>query len=68
MFVAPIFYLLTTAVGNPEPRWELPQTLQALEIWDGQTTPDEPVFAALAADLKTAKKTAPQPSRQATEL
>lgn len=53
-FVAPILYLLVTAVDNPETRTVLPQTLVALESWDGVSTPEEPVFAALAADLKIA--------------
>ncbi|TPK54852.1 ABC transporter permease [Mesorhizobium sp. B2-4-19] len=54
-FVAPILYLLVTAVGNPETREVLPRTLGALESWDGVSVPDEPVYAALAADLKVAK-------------
>ncbi len=54
-FVAPILYLLVTAVDNPETRSVLPRTLGALETWDGASTPDEAVFAALAADLKQAK-------------
>lgn len=56
VFVAPILYLLVTSVGNPETRSVLPQTLQALESWDGQSSPGEAVFAALAVDLKTAKE------------
>lgn len=55
-FVAPILYLLVTAVDNPETRTVLPQTLTALEDWDGSSTPEEPVFAALAADLKAAQE------------
>lgn len=55
-FIAPILYLLVTAVDNPETRSILPRTLTALESWDGVSTPDEPVFAALAADLKQAKE------------
>lgn len=54
-FVAPILYLLVTAVGNPETREVLPQTLRALESWDGISTPDGPVYAAFANDLKVAK-------------
>lgn len=54
-FVAPIMYLLVTAVDNPETRRVLPATLSALENWDGTSIPDEAVFAALAADLKQAK-------------
>ncbi|MEP9399486.1 ABC transporter permease [Mesorhizobium sp. KR2-14] len=56
VFVAPILYLLVTAVENPETRTVLPHTLAALDGWDGKSLPDEPVFAALAADLKTAKQ------------
>lgn len=54
VFVAPILYLLVTAVGNPEIREVLPETLVALESWDGKSAPEEPVYAALAADLKVA--------------
>lgn len=55
VFVAPILYLLVTAVANPETREVLPRTLAALESWDGTSTPAEPVYAALAADLRVAK-------------
>jgi putative spermidine/putrescine transport system permease protein len=55
VFVAPILYLLVTAVSNPETREVLPRTLVALEGWDGASAPGEPVYAALAADLKVAK-------------
>lgn len=54
VFVAPILYLLVTAVDNPETRRVMPNTLEALSGWDGESTPDEAVFAALAADLKQA--------------
>lgn len=54
-FVTPILYLLVTAADNPETRTVLPQTLVALEEWDGRSTPEEPVFAAFAADLKAAQ-------------
>ena len=56
-FVAPLLYLLVTAVDHPETKTVLPQTRTALEAWDGATTPDEAVFAALAADLKLAQET-----------
>jgi putative spermidine/putrescine transport system permease protein len=56
VFVTPILYLLITAVANPEIRQVLPRTLVALESWDGGSTPDEPVYAALADDLKVAKE------------
>jgi putative spermidine/putrescine transport system permease protein len=54
VFVAPICYLLVTSVRNTEVRDVLPKTLQALSHWDGKSTPDEPVFDALATDLRTA--------------
>ncbi len=54
-FVTPILYLLVTAADNPETRTVLPQTLVALEEWDGRSTPEEPVFAAFAADMKAAE-------------
>jgi putative spermidine/putrescine transport system permease protein len=55
VFIAPILFLLVTAFSNPETRDVLPRTLVALESWDGASTPDEPVYAALAADLTIAK-------------
>lgn len=55
VFVAPILYLLVTAVSNPEVRQVLPRTLVALEGWDGASTPGEPVYDALAADLRVAQ-------------
>ncbi|MFT0531363.1 ABC transporter permease [Castellaniella hirudinis] len=55
-FIAPIFYLLATSVDNPEVSRVLPRTLVALQDWDGVPTPDEPVYAALAADLKVAQE------------
>jgi putative spermidine/putrescine transport system permease protein len=53
-FLAPIISLLGTAIANPEPRQVLPNTLDALTKWDGKAVPDEPVFAALAQDLRRA--------------
>ena len=53
---APIGVFLTTAVRNPEVREILPQTTVALRDWNGQATPGEEVFAALAADLARAKQ------------
>ncbi|WPE24015.1 ABC transporter permease [Shinella zoogloeoides] len=55
-FAAPIGLFLTTAVRNPEVRSVLPQTVAALDGWDGRTTPGEEAFAALAADLARAKE------------
>ena len=54
-FAAPIATLLFRSVENPELPKHLPQTIAALESWDGSGIPDEPAFAALAADLKQAQ-------------
>lgn len=56
VFVAPILHLLMTSVRNPETGAVLPQTLVALEHWDGTTPPPEAIFAAFAADLKVAQR------------
>ncbi len=53
-FVVPIGVLLANSVANPETRAVLPATLSALQSWNGQGVPDEPVFAALAGDLRRA--------------
>lgn len=51
-FVMPIFDMLWRSVDNPEVSTTLSRTVTALEGWDGRSIPDEPVFAALAADLR----------------
>lgn len=56
VFVLPIALMLQRAVDNPEVAATLPQTVAALQGWDGHATPEEPVFAALAADLTVAQK------------
>ncbi|MBZ0330009.1 ABC transporter permease [Halomonas sp. ANAO-440] len=50
-FVMPIFDMLWRSVDNPEVSTHLTRTVEALEGWDRQSLPDEPAFAALAADL-----------------
>lgn len=55
-FIAPIVILLFTAISNPETREVLPNTLAALETWDGETVPSEVVFAAFAGDLRKAQE------------
>src|SRR4030095_2895588 len=56
-FVFPIGTMLWNSVHDPEDiSLHLPQTMAALASWDGQGVPDEPVFAALVADLKVAQK------------
>src|SRR5262249_13471324 len=55
-FVWPIVVMLFNAVSNPEIPANMPQTIAALEAWNGVGLPDEAVFAALAADLKAANE------------
>jgi putative spermidine/putrescine transport system permease protein len=55
-FVVPMAVLMFRSVDNPEIASTLPNTLAALESWDGEGIPDEPVFAALAADFKQTQK------------
>ncbi|MGF6127566.1 putative spermidine/putrescine transport system permease protein [Pseudomonas frederiksbergensis] len=54
-FVFPIGNILWKSLDNPEVSRALPSTLQALKNWDGQSQPDEKVFAALVNDLNAAK-------------
>jgi putative spermidine/putrescine transport system permease protein len=56
VFVVPIVILMTRAVDNPEIAESMPQTVAALEDWDGVDLPGEPVFAAFAEDLRAAQK------------
>jgi len=51
-FVAPIATMLFRSVYNPTTAELIPDTLAALEAWDGQTTPDDATMAVMAADLK----------------
>ncbi|MEP0236127.1 ABC transporter permease subunit [Roseibium sp.] len=55
-FVAPIADMLFRSVENSIVEDTLPQTVNALQDWDPSSgeVPGEPVFAALAADLKVA--------------
>ena len=55
-FVIPIVGMLWRAIENPEIGATLPKTLEALAGWDGLQVPDEPVFAALADDLRKAQQ------------
>lgn len=56
-FLVPIGSMLRNAVDDPEDISRvLSTTMTALQGWDGQGVPDEPVFAALAADLKQAQE------------
>ena len=61
-FVVPISLMLSRSVYDASVHDNLPRTIAALLGWDGKAIPGEPVFAALAADLKDAQanNTAPQ--------
>lgn len=56
IFVLPIGMLLTRSVDNSEVAETLPNTVAALARWDGESVPDETVYAAFAADLKASSK------------
>ncbi|MBO6716921.1 MAG: ABC transporter permease [Rhizobiaceae bacterium] len=51
VFVVPIIAMMWRSVYNPEIRNYLPQTAAALQDWEGQDVPPEPVFQAMAADM-----------------
>ncbi|MCP3661864.1 MAG: ABC transporter permease [Gammaproteobacteria bacterium] len=55
-FVLPIGSLLFRSLDNPEVIQQLPNTVKALAAWDGEGTPDESVYAALAGDLKKGRE------------
>jgi putative spermidine/putrescine transport system permease protein len=55
-FIIPILLLLYRAVENPEILEVMPRTTEAIQSWDGSGIPAEQVFAALAADLRQARK------------
>lgn len=51
VFVVPIIAMTWRSVHNPEIRNYLPQTAVALQEWDGEDVPPEPVFQGMAADM-----------------
>lgn len=55
-FILPMAVLMFRSVDNPEIVSTLPNTVAALEGWNGEGIPDESVFAALAADFKESQK------------
>ena len=68
-FIAPIADMLFRSVENQIVSETLPRTVIALEAWDGEDTPEEPVFAALAQDLVDRGGTQePHPPRLPPEL
>src|SRR5215510_677372 len=54
-FLGPIAGMLWRAVDDWEVRQVLPHTVAALADWDGKDLPDEKAFAALAADIQSAR-------------
>lgn len=55
-FVVPIVVLLLKAIENPEVVEGLPRTVAAIRKWDGRDLPDEPVYAALAEDMRAIRE------------
>ncbi len=55
-FLIPLIVMLKNAFHDPDIVNNLPQTTELLRQWDGKALPNEEVFAAFAADLKTASK------------
>ena len=55
LFIVPLGAILARAVYDPDMANLAPRTLAALSGWDGQAVPDEAMFAAMAADLKSAQ-------------
>ncbi|WP_108663593.1 ABC transporter permease [Acuticoccus kandeliae] len=51
-YTIPIIQMMARSVMNPEVATNLPATSAAIGDWDGEGLPDEPVFAAMAQDLK----------------
>ena len=47
-FIVPIVDMLYRSVDNPRLLWLFPETMAALEQWDGEKLPGEATFAALA--------------------
>lgn len=50
-FIMPIGLMVFRSVDNPVLAEYLPNTLQALESWDGEGLPDEETFAIFAAEM-----------------
>ena len=48
----PIAQMMGRSVMNPEVAAYLPRTAEAIADWDGEDLPDEPVYAAMVADLE----------------
>jgi putative spermidine/putrescine transport system permease protein len=55
-FILPIGLMVFRSVDNPVLQTYLPNTMQALESWDGVDLPDEEAFAIFAAEILERKK------------
>ncbi|MEM0907639.1 MAG: ABC transporter permease [Pseudomonadota bacterium] len=55
-YTIPIVQMMARSVMNPEVAAYLPNTSLAIAEWDGSGLPDEPVFAAMAADLEAGER------------
>jgi putative spermidine/putrescine transport system permease protein len=55
-FAIPIGVMLFNSIYDPDLGRLMPRTAAALSEWDGSAVPDEPVFEALALDLRDAQK------------
>ncbi len=55
-FTGPILLFLWRAVDNTIVPETLPRTVALIDDWDGEGLPPEPVFAALAQDLREAQE------------
>jgi putative spermidine/putrescine transport system permease protein len=51
-FLLPIAGMLLRSVENPELREVMPRTAEAIEAWDGDGLPGEPVLATFADELR----------------
>lgn len=55
-FMVPIILMLFRSVDNPTVGDVLPETIALLQQWNGEGTPDEAVYAAIAGELVKARK------------
>lgn len=55
-FLIPIFEMSLRSIDNSDIPTYLPNTVAALEDWDGEGLPPEEAFAALAADMKAGRE------------
>ena len=55
-YIFPIGSMLTRSIDDKMVTNMLPKTFKAMESWDGQDLPDEPVYKAIYEDLKYLKE------------